>query len=136
MMTEIISMWRPWADWVMLGWKPIETRTHARFAKLAGKRIGIHAAKHWDGNALDLAAPYLTPDQIRHTCQVLTKEPSGVLLGTVFVEQHRLLGVGDSWGALIECETRRFGLIVSVPIRLAIPLPMRGHQGIWKVELF
>lgn len=33
---KCISMWQPWAWWVMRGWKTIETRTHNRFKGLAG----------------------------------------------------------------------------------------------------
>ena len=47
----VISLWRPWCFWVMLGWKTIETRTHDRFANMMGKRIGIHAAQKWDDEA-------------------------------------------------------------------------------------
>jgi hypothetical protein len=44
----IISLWQPWAQWVALGWKLIESRTHNRFKSLLTKRIGIHASAKWD----------------------------------------------------------------------------------------
>jgi hypothetical protein len=135
MTTSIISLWRPWAEWVMLGWKPIETRLHTRFEKLVGKRIGIHAAKVWDRKAIDVARPYLTAEQIASTYEILRTQPAGVLLGTIFVEDFRLLEPSDSEAALIECETIRYGLILSAPIKLHCPRPMRGHQGIWKAEI-
>jgi hypothetical protein len=42
---KAISLHQPWATWITMKWKTIETRTHARFACLKGQRIAIHAAK-------------------------------------------------------------------------------------------
>jgi hypothetical protein len=42
---KAISLHQPWATWVALGWKTIETRMHARFKGLVGQRIAIHAAQ-------------------------------------------------------------------------------------------
>lgn len=125
----IISLWQPWAQWVSLGWKPIETRTHNRFAGLVGRRIGIHAAVKWDHNALALASNYLTPDQIQKT-DLLMRIGGGAVICTAKVAGHRLLQKSDETGALIECGTKRFGLILE-DIEIFTPIPAKGKQGIW-----
>jgi hypothetical protein len=125
----IISLWMPWANWVMLGWKPIESRKHARFKSLAGRRIGIHASAYWDIDALKLAAAYLTHEQHAATCGFT--RIGGAILGTVFVETHRPLTDADSALALIDCETvKRFGLILREP-EVIEAIPAKGKQGIW-----
>lgn len=137
--TPCISLWQPWAQWVVLGWKTIETRTHPRFESLAGKRIGIHAAKVWDKQAIHIARSYLTDEQFEQTYQLLQESQhnslGGKVLGTVFVNEHRLLDTDDAPAALIECQTVRFGLLLRDPIQLAVPFPVTGRQGIFHVQL-
>lgn len=120
----------------MLGWKQIETRTHARFRGLAGKRIGIHAAEHWDPAWLDKARVYLTEEQIAYTRTMKTVGGGGRILGTVLVDEHRILTSHDAPKALIECSRiTRFGLILRNPAPWSFPLITRGYQGIWNVEI-
>lgn len=124
-----ISLWQPWAQWVMLGWKTIETRLHDRFKGLALERIGIHAAQKWDAFATKEALPFLTKEQLEATLR-FTKHESA-LLGSVFVRDCSWLLPPAGKEALIECETRRFGLILQDPIQLHEPLAMKGGQGIF-----
>ena len=125
----IISLWMPWANWVMLGWKIIETRRHRRFAGLAGKRIGIHATAKWDYGAIDAARPYLTEQRIFDSYSFF--KIGGAILGTVQAAEHRRLDGKDSRHALIDCETvERHGLILLEP-RIIEAIPARGKQGIW-----
>jgi hypothetical protein len=132
-----ISLWRPWAEWVTLGWKTIETRLHPRFESLAGQRIGIHAAKVWDKAAMHAARQYLTDEQFEQTYVILrdNADNAGKVLGTVFAKEHRLLDPDDAPAALIECQTIRFGLILREPNKFATPIAVTGRQGIFKVEL-
>lgn len=131
-LTPIISMWQPWANWVLLGWKPIETRTHNRFRSLVGKRIGIHAAIKWDKDWLLRAREFLTVEQIRRTEQFVNV--GGALICTAFVEKERALTAEDSAGALIECVTPRRGLFLR-DIQRIETMPMNGRQGIWYANL-
>lgn len=132
----VISLWQPWAQWVILGWKTIETREHNRFRHLAGKRLGIHAAKHWDKNAISAAVSWLSVDQIKETQSWLYRDDiRGALIGTVHVITHRILTPSDEPGALIECRTLRCGLDLTNPVRLVTPQPMTGRQGIWRARL-
>jgi hypothetical protein len=132
-----ISLWQPWAQWVLLGWKTIETRYHPRFETLAGKRIGIHAAKVWDKQAIHIARAWLNDDQIAQTYELLREYNAlgGKVLGTVFVNEHRLLDRDDSPAALSECETVRYGLILRDPIKFEVPFPVTGRQGIFHVTI-
>jgi hypothetical protein len=126
----VISLWGPWAQWVALTWKPIETRTHQRFASLVGKRIGIHVAVKWDDSALKLAEPYLSNFQISHTMEFLRL--GGAIICTAFVSEHRELTNADSKNALIHCtnEPKRYGLFLE-DVWEVEAIPCRGKQGIW-----
>jgi hypothetical protein len=129
----IISLWMPWANWVMLGWKTIETRLHRRFYSLAGKTIGIHASLRWDDGAIDAARPYLTEKQITQTLNFL--RIGGAIIGTVYVPTVRELAAEDSARALIDCDAvKRHGLELMYrnPIEA---IPCRGKQGIWYADV-
>jgi hypothetical protein len=109
-----ITLKQPWATWVLWGWKLIETRTHNQFGSLVGKRIGIHAGLSMDPRAMVMAAPYLTPDQMRRSVEF--DHVCGALLCTAFVTKYGIVPAVESQRALIGCP----------------PIPMRGHQGIWR----
>src|SRR5687767_2133477 len=104
----VITLYQPWATWIMRGWKTIETRTHDRFKSLAGKIILIHAGKTTDANAAH--NPYLTIEQIKENPDEMV---SGYILGSVFVSQFSQLSAQHSKAALIECyNTLRYGLFL------------------------
>jgi len=124
----IISLWQPWANWVSLGWKPIETRKHERFKGLVGKRIGIHASLKWDKDAMTLAANYLTYEQYDATRNFL--RIGGAIICTAFVREHRRLTPSDAHLALIECDNKRFGLFLE-DVQSIEAIPAKGKQGIW-----
>jgi hypothetical protein len=126
-----ITLWQPWASWIMWGWKTIETRLHPRFESLAGKRIGIHAGKTWDTKAIACARPYLTTEQIRQTSAQLATLPRQALLGTAFVEKHGCTEESDAAKALIDCYVARYGLWLGELEVFERPLSCKGHQGIW-----
>lgn len=129
----IISMWRPWANWVGLGWKTIETRTHRRFKSLVGQRIGIHCAIKWDKTAIEQAGQWLTPTQRALTLGFL--QVGGCVSWTAFVAEGRDLTAADSGAALIDCgNVQRYGLVLT-DIQTIEMVPMRGHQGIWRARL-
>ncbi len=133
MRTPVISLWQPWAQWVLLGWKTIETRTHPRFASLEGKRIGIHVAQKWDPEWRSLAEQWLTPKQIEATEGFLRM---GSFIGaTAFVERHRKLLGQDGYSALIDCgSTQRWGLDLT-HLETIEAIPCKGKQGIWYFDL-
>lgn len=131
---KVITLWQPWATWVILGWKTIETRLHPRFASLEGQTIGIHAALKYDPDAYDLAKPYLDMAQ-RIFTKSIPPSARGVILGTVDVREHRLLSVKDSQKALIDCEhTKRYGLILENRKPFDEQILVRGKQRIWNID--
>lgn len=127
-----ITLWQPWAQWVMLGWKEIETRTHPRFQGLARERIGIHAALKWDSSAIEAARSFLSEEQITATRRMPDDFEGGKVLGTVSVVESRWLSADDSKLALIECGTRRHGLVLREPELFSQPIAAQGGRGIWK----
>jgi hypothetical protein len=137
MKLRCITLHQPWAQWVALGWKTIETRTHARFAGLVDERIGICAAQKWDDSALRAARPFLTAQKLAAT-RAFRRHQSGALLCTVVVDGADWLARSGGRKALIECHTtRRFGLFLRDVRAIGVggAIPVRGQQGIFSVEL-
>ncbi len=130
---KAITLWQPWATWVVLGMKTIETRPHPKLSSLAGKRIAIHAGLKWDDDAFDLARPFLSAENEYYTASMVHSR--GKIIGAVDVVGFRkMLVPEDSQRALIECVNipfSRYGLILENPTVFDEPVPMKGSQGIW-----
>lgn len=126
-----ITLTQPWATWIALGWKRIETRDHPRFAWLQDRRIAIHAGKTWDRDWIDTAGPYLLPDQIEKTHE-LAFDVRGAVVCLVVVDKARQLRPEDAAAALCECSPLRFGLVLGAMSAFAEPIPARGAQGAWR----
>jgi len=126
MIYPVITLYQPWATWIMRGWKTIETRTHERFACLNGKTILIHAGKLTDVNAVN--NPYLTEDQILLNPDEMV---NGYILGSAYVADYSKLLTFNSKDALIECITTRYGLFLDQIDRWETPIPEKGEMGIW-----
>lgn len=130
----VITLWQPWASWIMWGWKGIESRTHNKFKDLVGcPELGIHAGKKFDTSDLVMQNIYLSPDQIKQSLNV----PSGCILGTVACYDG---GFPLNWThenqALIECEKElRYGLFLKDPKEFEKPIPMLGELSIWYLDL-
>lgn len=122
----VITLYQPWATWIMRGWKTIETRTHNRFACLKGKEILIHSGKTTDATAIN--TPYLTKEQLLYNPDEMI---NGFILGSAFVKDFRLLTPQDAPAALIECETKRWGLLLEKITIWDYAIPEKGEMGIW-----
>src|SRR5947207_11272116 len=96
----IISLHRPWADWVRESWKTVETRLHGRFRSLKGRRIGIHASLTWDRSALEAAREFLTADQLKQAAKL--SSIGGAVICTALVHDFRRCTPDDGPRALIE----------------------------------
>jgi len=134
---KAISVWQPWAQFIVLGWKTIETRTHDRFKSLVGQRIFIHAAGKIDNE--DNWVRFLTSIQLYWMKLTLKCTPrlQPSLIGSAFVEDLRPLNKGDSEAALFDCSLpvpRLYGLILKNVYIFDKPIPWKGSQGIFKVE--
>lgn len=130
----VITLYQPWANWIVEGWKTIETRTHNRLKSLNGKTILIHAGLSFDKNAgirHNNHCPYMSliSNQTKHDLFY------GYILGQAEVYNTRKLTKSDSLQACIECETERYGLFLKNIIKFKEPLPAKGSMGIWYYDL-
>jgi ASCH domain len=127
----VITLYQPWATWIMRGWKTIETRTHKRFYKLTGQRILIHAGKKTDSEAI--LNTYLTREQILEKPSEMI---NGFILGSAFVDCVGELSAEHSKEALIDCGSiERFGLLLNSVNKFEKPIPCKGEIGIWYYDL-
>lgn len=128
----VITLYQPWATWIMRGWKTIETRTHDRFKSLKHKTILIHAGQRTDDSPLVIHNPYLTKEQILYNPEEVI---NGSILGSAFVSDFKLLNSENAKSSLIECDTLRFGLFLSNIKKFDEPIPVKGEMGIWYFDM-
>lgn len=130
-----LTLWQPWATWVAWGWKTIETRLHDRFAKLEGHVLAIHAALVWDKQGISAARPYLTPERLAKTYELLKdpKCPRGAVVCLTSVKRYAITERTDAACALIECDTPRYGLWLGEVFPVEPPYRCTGRQGIFRV---
>lgn len=125
-----ITLYQPWATWIMRGWKTIETRTHNRFVCLDKRTILIHAGQKTDASAFN--NPYLTKEQLLHERDEIV---NGFILGSAYSLYLGCLDPNDSVNALIECKTLRYGLLLENVEKFKEPIPVKGEMGIWYFDL-
>src|ERR1700741_2408733 len=125
----VITLYQPWATWIVEGWKTIETRTHDRFKCLVGKTILIHAGATYDQSPFRYAAErnYLSHKAI--------DVPQGCILGRAYVSSSRILNYNDAHKALIECDTKRYGLFLREIVKFENPIYTKGQMGIWYYDM-
>ena len=129
----VITLYQPWASWIMRLWKTIETREHNRFACLNGKRILIHAGQRTDASPFATQNPFLSKEQIFHNPDEII---NGFILGSAYVSNVGWLDASHSSKALIDCHhTSRFGLFLEWIIPEIEPIPVKGEMGIWYYDL-
>lgn len=129
----VITLYQPWATWILRGWKEIATRTHDRFRSLEGKRILIHAGKKTDDSDAVIRNPYLTIEQLLYKPDEVI---NGYIIGSTLVQNFRLLNENDSIRALIDCgSVLRYGLFMNETLTFADPIKEKGEMGIWYYDL-
>lgn len=127
----VITLYQPWATWIMRGWKTIETRTHSRFACLKGKRILIHSGMKTDVSAIN--NPYLTEAQIKQDPDAVV---NGYILGEAVVSDFKMLDGSHSRDSLINCDiVERYGLFLTGVQPYQNPIEVKGEMGIWYYDL-
>lgn len=126
----VITLYQPWASWIMRGWKTIETRTHDRFKSLDGTTILIHAGQKTDVSAIN--NPYLTKEQLLYKPDEIV---NGFILGSAYSQYLGCLDPDDAVNALIECETLRYGLLLEKINVFPDPIPVKGEMGIWYYDI-
>jgi len=126
-----ITLYQPWATWIVRGWKTIETRTHSRFSGLLGKTILIHAGMLTDHAAA--TNKYLTHEQIMESPNEVV---NGFIIGKAFVHKFGPLNSLHSREALIDCaNVERWGLFLSKIEKFPEPIPCKGEMGIWYFDM-
>lgn len=126
-----ITLYQPWATWIMREWKLIETRTHSKFCFLKGKTILIHAGKTTDESAKNNS--YLTREQILYKPNEII---NGHILGSVYVHDFKQLNDSHSKDSLIDCgSVKRFGLFLSNVQKFYVPIPAIGEMGVWYYDV-
>lgn len=128
-----ITLYQPWATWIIRAWKTIETRTHNRFSSLVNQTILIHAGMTTDGSDYTIHNPYLTREQIMHNPDEML---NGCILGSAHVHRFQLLEGKHSKDALINCHiTQRWGLFLKDIHKFETPIPVKGEMGIWYFDM-
>jgi hypothetical protein len=129
----VITLYQPWATWIMRGWKTIETRTHNKFACLSHRTILIHSGMKVDNSPDVINNPYLSREQILYNPEEVV---SGYILGSVKVQAFRSLEERNSKAALIDCKgTYRFGLFLEDIKVFEKPILCKGEMGIWYFDM-
>lgn len=129
----VITLYQPWATWIMREWKTIETRTHPRFSSLQHKTILIHAGMKTDDSDYSVKNPYLSKEQISQNPDEMV---NGFILGSVFVSGFNSLYESHSKASLIDCkDTQRWGLFLENIKKFDNPIPCKGEMGIWYFDM-
>lgn len=123
-----LSVHQPWATAIVLGFKPIENRDWAPWAKIIGKRTFIHSTKVRPELADCAAVSKLTGVPQSEVLQW----PTGSVVGSVAVigcitDPQNLSPAAQAWWA----GPRAW--LLEKPKAMVEPLPMKGAQGLWPV---
>lgn len=129
-----ISLHQPWASFIISGLKTYETRSWA--TKVRG-RVAIHATRYRDKGAEELFAEFrclMESLQDRRFDQL----PFGAVIGTVSLCDCQR--ARDVMPSQLEESLGNFGLTRWVwklvdPKPLRAPIPARGRQGFFQVDL-
>ena len=141
---KAITLWQPYATWIAMGWKTIETRDHERFRSLVGKRTAIHAGMYVDREALKMGA-FLARMRTRdHLCLnmlalqnflTLMMLHRGKIACTAVIEHMvRAVGQRGDWSQLAMCDVAGKVCYFLKDIQpLANPVQVKGGRGIFNV---
>jgi hypothetical protein len=112
---------QPWADLLVDGRKPIETRTWP--TSYRGPLL-IHSSRNPIVFPGDVNLNGLDPRRLSYGC----------VLGRVDLVDVRPLVPIDEAAALCPWSPGRYAWVVSNPQRFEEPIPMRGYQRLWTVR--
>lgn len=147
MKLQSISLWQPWASLIAIGVKTIETRHWQPPHALIGQRIAIHAAKKWDAGLASLT--WITPFREDLTAAGLYDFPTrhhrlplGAVVATAVIAECHSTNRHAFLGTLSERERaygnygpNRYGWVLTDVQALVAPIPWRGAQGFFAVEI-
>ena len=131
---KALTLWQPWATLVVHGVKRYETRSWSTSHR---GLLAIHAAKRMVSAGeferfADLLAPlgYGRPEDLTRGCVLGTVEVLGVQRTPEIRDQldERELRLGDY-------SNGRYAWELGDPRVWAVPVPVRGQQGLWTVQM-
>lgn len=128
---KALSLIQPWASLIMDGRKTIETRSWQ--TKYRGILV-IHASAKIDGKAAANFYPTLVkrfwPQNVLRKF-FPTKSVLGIAILKECVQFPNVLAPPDEYGDFTE---GRFGWLLMNAKRFEIPIPAKGHLGLWNWE--
>jgi hypothetical protein len=141
---KAITIWQPWAYCIASGMKPIENRYWSTSYR---GPLAIHAGRQWDKDgAIDervrgALSPYLTVRQRYDQDAVDAAEhPDRFMFGAIIAtanlsDCHVSMDCCLPWGDLSIGFEYVWHWVLTDVRPLANPVPMRGHQRLWNVDL-
>ena len=116
-----ITLYQPWASFVVHLLKPLETRGHSRFACLQGQHVAIHAAAKFDADWMDAIAVVFGYDdadkaqRVLNFCREMEDNggfPRQAVLGIAYVDDARWMQDDRLAHSALCCTAGRFGLFL------------------------
>ena len=138
MKVKALSLWQPWASLIADGAKQIETRSWSTAYRGS---IAIHAAKRWTPEQNDLCQ-----QEPFRGCLLeagfanWTDIPLGCVVGIadlidVVPTEAIVAELSEQEKAFGNYERGRYGWMLTNIRALPTPIPVRGRQGLWTIEL-
>lgn len=136
---KAITLWQPWAMFVAMKWKSIETRKHARFKGLVGQRIAIHAAqKVNEAGFFNEFLPQMNALQIENLVMTSFICRGRIICTAKVAEARWAPNVGfverEEWNKKAMCEVAgKFCLFLEDIMPVRDKVLVRGRQGVFNV---
>lgn len=153
---RVLTLTEPWASLVAIGAKQIETRSRKLLSEPGP--LAIHAAKSMPDWAVDemefrlfaepLMAAGILPKHWYTLHSLADRDAIGrgsfqrghIIALVDLVEVFRftpetVAPISQTERAYGDYSLNRYGLRLANPRRLVTPIPARGHQGVWYVDL-
>ena len=137
---KVITLWEPWATFVAMKWKTIETRTHQRFKGLTGQRIAIHAAMKFDKTIPwgKYFRPNISMSQVDNIIKSACLNKGAIVCTAMVTDVRWAPNVNfverEEWNLKAMCEVAGKFCLFLDDIELFKPtIPFRGRQGIFEV---
>lgn len=129
---KVVPMDQPWASLVVAGHKRIETRPRHAPKSMVGHRVAIHA------NRTDKSLNLVREQPFAVLLPAAHELPRGYIVGTAVLDE--CFQMTEHGCATVEAENPkefalgdwkpgRWGWLLKEPVKFAVPLPFRGHQG-------
>lgn len=136
---KTISLWQPWATLYVTGEKHNETRG---WPTLHRGWLLIHAAKHFTRDMRDLCATEPFYGSLAKFGYVAATLPLGALVGAVHlaecfrIDAHTERRITKQECAYGDYTPGRYGWTADKFLYLQHPIPWRGAQGFFDIDLF